>query len=263
MLEDGLFERFPKPDYALSLHVDADLAAGRVGLVPGWAAANVDSVAITLYGRGGHGARPNEAIDPIVAAANLVTALQTLVSRRVDPREPAVVTVGSIHGGTRPNIIPDQVDLQLTVRSYSDEVRLQLLDGIRQLSEDVCRAFGCPRPPDVQVKESYTPAVYNHPELSALAVEVFVRVLGEDAVAPRRPTMGGEDFGRYARAAEVPGLQFRLGSVAAEKIAASRAPGGPPLPTVHSSRYAPDPEPTLRTGITATVHLALSLLERP
>lgn len=263
MLADGLFERFPKPDYALALHVDAELPAGRLAALPGWSNANVDSVDITLFGRGGHGARPHTTVDPIVAAAHLITALQTLVSRRVDPADPAVVTVGAIHGGTRRNVIPDEVKLQLTVRSYSDEVRELLLEGIRQIAADTCRSFGCPKPPEIGIKDEYTPAVYNDPELTRAAIRVFEDALGRDSIATIRPSMGGEDFGRYACALGIPGLLFRLGSVNAEIYAASLEPEGPGLPSLHSSRYRPDPEPTLRTGIRAMSHLALALLRRP
>lgn len=258
MIEDGLFDRIPLPDHAIALHVDADLPAGTIGYVTGWAAANVDSVDITIHGRGGHGARPHAAVDPIVTAAYLVTQLQTIVSRRVNPVEPAVVSVGSIHGGAKHNVIPDEVRLQLTVRSYSDAVRALLLDSIRQLAEDTCRSFLCPRPPDVEVKDEYTPAMYNDPELAARGAAVFERFLGADAVRPLPAAMGGEDFGRYHRAKGFPAFMFRLGSVARERVEA-----GEPLPSLHSSLYAPDPEPTLETGLRASGRLALELLGRP
>ncbi len=260
MLRDGLFTRFPKPDACVALHVSSDLAAGTVGFTPGFFLANVDSVDVTIYGTGGHGARPHATVDPIVTAAHLVTALQTLVSRRVDPIDSAVVTVGSIHGGTKHNVIPDQVTMQLTVRSFTDDVRRTLLDGIRQMATDVCAAFRCPRPPLVAVKDEHTPAAYNDPALTAAAVEVFRSAFGADAVVAMRPEMGGEDFGRYAPAAGVPGFMFRLGSVAPETIAASRRPGGAPLPSLHSSRYAPAATPTLATGARALTHLVLGLL---
>jgi amidohydrolase len=262
MIRDGLFTRFPKPNAVVALHVAADLAAGDVGVTPGFHMANVDSVDVTIFGRGGHGARPHETVDPIVTAAHVVTALQTLVSRRVDPVEPAVVTVGAIHGGTKHNVIPDQVTLQLTVRSFRDDVRRALLDGIAEITTDMCAAFGCPRPPLVRVKEEGTPAAYNDPALAASARGVFTAAFGPAAVVERRPEMGGEDFGRYAAAANVPGLMFRLGSVDRAALAASRKPGAAALPGLHSSRYAPAPEPTLATGIRAMAHLTLSLLAR-
>ena len=262
MIADGLFEKIPRPDYAIALHVDGTLPAGRIGYVSGWAAANVDSVDITIHGRGGHGARPHSTIDPIVTAAHLVTALQTIVSRRVNPIDPAVVTVGSIHGGAKHNVIPDVVYMQLTVRSYSDEVRELLLGAIRQLATDTCVAFGCPKPPDVTIKDEHTPAMYNDPELTAAAAVVFQGFLGEENVSAMPAAMGGEDFGRYHRSQGFPAFMFRLGSVSHEKWAASQD-GGEPLPSLHSSRYAPDPEPTLATGVGATARLALSLLGRP
>lgn len=262
MMDDGLFRRAPRPDYTLALHVSADLMAGKVGYVSGWAAANVDSVDITVYGRGGHGARPHQSNDPIVTAAHMVTSLQSIVSRRVDPQAPAVVTVGSIHGGAKHNVIPNEVHLQLTVRSYSDEVRRVLLDGIRQIAVDTCRTFACPKPPRIFVKKHYTPAVYNDPTLAAVAGEVFGAVLGKEALAERKPTMGGEDFGRYARKLGVPGLLFRLGAVAPRTWRASLKRGGAPLPTLHSSLFAPDARRSLSTGLRAMTHLALALLPK-
>jgi len=263
MMDDRLFARMPKPDFAIALHVDADLPAGKVGYVSGWAAANVDSVDIIVHGRGGHGARPHQSNDPIVTAAHIVTALQTIVSRRVDPQAPAVVTVGSIHGGTKNNVIPDAVELKLTVRSYSDGVRKVLMDGIRQIADDACRTFRCPKKPTIKTKKHYTPAVYNHPGLSAAAGGVFRSALGDAALAERKPTMGGEDFGRYSRRLGVPGLLFRLGTVGPRAWSASLRKGATPLPTLHSSRFAPEPTVTLRTGLRAMGHLALSLLPRP
>jgi hippurate hydrolase len=261
MIRDGLFTRFPKPDVCLALHVAADMAAGELGVTPGFHLANVDSVDVTVFGRGGHGARPHEAVDPIVASAHLVTALQTLVSRRVDPVESAVVTVGSIHGGTKHNVIPDRVTMQLTVRSFTEDVRRTLLDGIRELATDVCAAFRCPEPPLVTVKDERTPAAFNDPALTAAAAGLFRAAFGARAVVERRPEMGGEDFGRYAPAAGVPGFMFRIGSVAPATLAASRRPGGPPLPSLHSSRYAPMPAPSLATGIRAMTLLVLGTLD--
>lgn len=263
MIADGLFKRFPVPDYFLALHVDGTLPAGRIGFIPGWAAANVDSVDIEVHGRGGHGARPNRAIDPIVASAHMVTAFQTIVSRRVDPVTPAVITVGSIHGGSKHNVIPDNVHLQLTVRSYSDEIRNQLLTSIRQVANDTCTLFQCPTPPSITIKDEYTPAMYNDPDLVAAAVTVFQGFLPPDDVIQMPAAMGGEDFGRYSRNQGTPGFLFRLGSVDAAKWEASLSPNGPPLPSLHSSRYAPDPAPTLETGIGAMSRLALALLARP
>ena len=260
MIGDGLFDRFPRPDYALALHVDAFLPAGQVQTVPGWARANVDSVDITVYGRSGHGARPQSAVDPVVAASQLVVALQTIVSRRIDPLEPAVITVGSIHGGTKHNQIPDQVHLQLTVRSFSDDTRRELLDGIRQLALDVCRAFECPREPEVRQKEFHTPSLYYDPELDAALVAVLAAALGRENVSRGVKAMGGEDFGRYSRELGIPAALLFLGSVDPDVLRVSELPGETPLPSLHSSRYAPEPRATLRTGVRALSHSALALL---
>jgi hippurate hydrolase len=260
MIQDGLFERFPRPDFCLSLHVSHEMPAGQVGYHSGWAAANVDAVDITIYGRGGHGAKPSATVDPIVTAAYVITQLQTLVSRRVDPVKPAVVTVGAIHGGSRHNVIPDEVTMKLTVRSYQQDVRRQLLDGIRQITTDVCTSFGCPRPPKVDIREGL-PACYNDPDLTAAAVDVFRKVFGADNVIERPAGMGGEDFGMFPRHLEKPGLQISLGSVARERYEASLQPGAEPLPSLHSSKYVADLRPSLQTGVTAMSTLTLSLLD--
>lgn len=261
MIEDGMFERFGKPDYCIALHVAHDLKIGTVGYTSGWCFANVDSVDITIHGRGGHGAFPQTTVDPIVTASQLVMALQTIVSRRVDPRDTAVVTVGSFHAGTKHNVIPDEAHLQLTVRSYTDEVRKMLLDSIRQLAVDVSQAAGCPRPPTVTVlHEDFTPAAYNDPELAARAASVFHQVIGEDNTIVRRPTMGGEDFGRFPRESKTPGFIYWLGVVDEPRLKASQQPGGPALPSVHSAKFRIEPEPTLRTGVRCMTALALSLL---
>jgi amidohydrolase len=259
MIADGLFKRFPRPDFALALHLDPELPAGKVAAISGWAAANVDSLDLTIHGRGGHGARPQDTSDPIVTAAHFITALQTLVSRRNDPQQPAVITVGSIHGGAKHNVIPDAVALQLTVRSYSDGVRSSLLADIAQLARDLCKAFECPKPPQLVVKEQHTPAVYNDPELATGALRVFRDVLGPPAIATLPPTMGGEDFGLYGKTLRIPSLLFRLGATPQTTFAASSRPGAPPPPGLHSSRFAPDAALSLRTGVRSTVALALDL----
>jgi amidohydrolase len=262
MIEDGLFDRIPRPDHGIALHVAGDLPVGTIGYVSGWAAANVDWVKITIHGRGGHGARPHQTIDPIVTAAHLITALQTIVSRRVDPSESAVVTVGSIHGGAKSNVIPDEVALELTVRSYTDEVRRLLLDSIEKMARETCDLFACPTPPDVWIKPAYTPAMYNDPDLVAHGVVLFRSLLGAENVQEIAATMTGEDFGRYTRRAGFPTFLYRLGSVHPERWSESRA-GGEPLPSLHSSRFAPDAEPTLRMGLRSMSRLALSLLGPP
>ena len=189
-------------------------------------------------------------------------ALQTIVSRRVDPLEPAVVTVGTIHGGVKSNVIPDEVELELTVRSYTDEVRQLLLTSIEDMARETCNLFGCPRPPEVWIKPDYTPAMFNDPDLAAHAVSVFQALLGEENVKEVAATMTGEDFGRYTRHADFPTFLYRLGSVDPKRWSESEA-GGASLPSLHSSRYLPDPEPTLRTGLRSMSRLALSLLDAP
>lgn len=262
MIEDGLFDRIPSPDHALALHVAAELPAGTIGYVSGWAAANVNAVEIKIHGRGGHGARPHETIDPIVMSAHFVTALQTIVSRRIDPSEPAVVTVGSIHGGTKGNVIPDEVQLELTVRSYSEETRKKLLDSIEHIARETCDLFVCPKPPEISIKSHYTPAMWNDPDLVEHGVGVFRSMLGNGLVREIPATMTGEDFGRYTRAGRFPSFLYRLGSVSEGKMKASRE-AGDPLPSIHSSHYAPDAKKTLRTGLRSMARLALSLLARP
>jgi amidohydrolase len=260
MIADGLFKRFPKPDYALALHVEPELASGHVGIVSGWAAANTDSVDVDLYGRGGHGSRPQDAVDPIVMAAQYVMALQTLVSRRNDPLQPAVITVGSIHGGSKHSIIPDSVHLQLTVRSYSDATRTALLDGIRQLANDLSTTFRAPKPPTIAMKESYTPAVWNDPKLASQAREWLGNALGKDAVGDFQPQMSGEDFGRYGRELKIPSLLVRLGATPTKQLEASRLPGAAPVPGLHSSKFAPDASLTLRTGVRVLSTMVTALL---
>jgi amidohydrolase len=256
MLDDGLFTRFPRPDVALAQHVDASLAAGKVGLRAGFTLANSDTVEITVRGRGGHGAAPHTTIDPVVQAAELVLALQTIVSREVPPTEPAVITVGSIHGGTRPNIIGDSCHLEVTVRSYSDDVRELLLGGIERKAKAVAAGAGAPEP-TIFVGRG-TPAVENDAALTARIEGVFRGLFGGGRVVPAEQAMGAEDFSRYGRAG-VPILMFRLGSVTAARLDGYRARGEPP-PSLHSAVYHPDAEPTLETGVVAMTAAALELL---
>ncbi|MDF1811290.1 MAG: amidohydrolase [Verrucomicrobiales bacterium] len=263
MIQDGLFDRFPKPDICLALHVKNDLPVGTVGYTSGWAFANVDSVDITIYGKGGHGAAPHTTVDPIVAAAHVVTGLQTIVSRNLNPIDPGVITVGSFHGGTKHNIISDEVKLQLTVRSYADEVRKQLLDGIRDLTTATCRTFRCPKDPLVEVKDEFTPAAYNDPKLTSAAMELFADIYGKENIYELKPTMGGEDFGQFARTLGVPGLQYRIGTISRERWEASVQPGADPLPSLHSALYFPEPKPTVRLGVESMANLAISLLQHP
>jgi len=260
MVKDGLLARFPKPDYAIALHDTPALPAGTLGYTPGFALAAVDSVGITVYGRGGHGGRPEATIDPIVIAARIVTALQTIVAREVSPFDAAVVTVGSIHGGTKSNIIPDEVKLQLTVRSYKPEVRRRVIASIERIAKGEAEAAGAPRAPRVVVDGHG--ATYNDPVLTRRIVAALTRTFGTDHVVETPPVMGGEDFGEFGKAAGVPSLIFSLG---ASPAAAWSAAAGDitKLPSLHSSDWAPDKEPTLKTGAAALVVAAMELLRKP
>jgi len=262
MLKDGLFTRFSKPDYCLALHISSDTPAGTVGYVPGYAMANVDSVDILIRGVGGHGAYPHTTRDPVVLAAQTVLALQTIVSREINPTEPAVVTVGSIHGGTKHNIVPDEVRLQLTLRSYTDEVREQTIATIRRITRGLADAAGIPENlmPVVTVKDEFTPAAYNDPELTERMAGVFREWLGEGNVMRRKPVMGGEDFGRYGRTEDkIPILMFSLGGVSSETVKESLRLGKG-LPSLHSPVFAPDAQPAIRTGVTAMTAAVLELM---
>ncbi len=264
MLDDGLYTRFPKPDYVIALHTDASLEAGKVGYREGFALANVNSVDITIRGAGGHGAYPHTTKDPIVIAAQVVLALQTIVSRETSPFDPVVVTVGSIHGGTKHNIIPDDVHMQLTVRSYTEEVRKNVLASIERITKNVALAAGVPqeRAPIVAVNEDeFTPATYNDPQLTQRLTRALQKVLGNDNVVEKEPVMGGEDFGRFALGGDIPISLFWLGGVDPEKKQRF-ASEGKPLPSLHSSEFAPLPEPAIRTGVTALTTAVLELMKR-
>lgn len=256
MLDDGLFKRFPKPDFAIALHVDSMLAAGRVGYRAGYSLANVDSVDVTMKGKGGHGAYPHTTVDPIVQAAQFVLAVQTIVSREVKPIEPAVITVGSIHGGTKHNIIGNECKLQLTVRTYAEEVRQLVLAAIKRKAEAVALGAGAPKP-KVSVSEG-TPSLWNDEDLAARIVPVFERLFGEENVVASEPSMGGEDFSRYGQAG-VPIMMFRLGAVDAQRLERYASIGQPP-PSLHSPLFYPDVEETLSTGVVAMAGAVLELL---
>jgi len=262
MLADGLFTRFPRPDFCLALHDDAELPTGAIGYTPGYALANVDSVDITIHGVGGHGAYPHKTKDPVVLAAQIVLALQTIVSREVPPGEPAVVTVGSIHGGSKHNIIPDEVRLQLTVRSYTDEVRQQTIEAIKRIVRGQALAAGIPEDhlPEVKLEDDFTAATYNDPELSEKLAGVFKGLFGDSNVIKKKPTMGGEDFGEYGRTeAKIPIFMFFVGGVDPEVLKNSQRTGKP-LPSLHSPLWAPLPEPTIKTGVTAMSAAVLDLI---
>jgi hippurate hydrolase len=253
MLKDGLFIRFPKPNFCLAVHVDAKLPAGKVGYVEGYAMANVDSVDLTIRGVGGHGAWPQLTKDPIVLAAETVLALQTIVSRETPPGEAAVVTVGSIHGGTKHNVIPDQVDLQLTLRSFNDEVRQHTLKAIERITRGLAEAAGLPadRMPIVKLQNENTPALYNNPELTRRVAKALKPWVGDQNVVAEKPVMGGEDFSEYGRTPDhIPVCLLWLGAVKPSAIEASER-SGEALPSLHSSKFLPLAEPTIKTGIKA------------
>jgi hippurate hydrolase len=258
MMKDGLFTRFPKPDYALAVHDGSDLPAGQIGYTPGYSAANSDSVDVTIFGVGGHGSEPEHTVDPIVIAARTILGWQTIISRGNDPQDPAVVTVGSIHGGTKHNIIPDQVNMQLTVRTYKDDVRKRVLQAIEREADGEAEAAGAPKKPLVQVTESVG-SVYNDPKMTDELAAALKQILGDNNVVQRPPMMASDDFAEY-RTAGVPSTMLSLGAANPEKFAAAQK-SGEILPGPHSPYFAPDREPSLRTGILVETAAVLQLLK--
>ncbi len=261
MLEDGLYKRFPKPDYALALHADPLIEAGAVTYSEGLALANSDTVDIVVKGKGGHGAAPHVTVDPVVLAARIILDLQTIVSREVNPLDPCVVTVGSIHGGTKHNIIPNEVRLQLTVRTTKTEVRDHVLKAIDRIAKAAAVAARAPEP-DVRVNlEEFTPATYNDVALARQLGTVFKAALGNENVRDRRPVMGAEDFGRFSEG-KIPIFMYFLGTVSKDRYEAAQKPGGVPLPGAHTDAYAPLPEPSIRTGVRTMSLAALNLMPK-
>ena len=257
MLKDGLFTRFPRPAYAVALHVTPELPAGQVGVTPGPAFASVDSVDVTIHGKGGHGAMPHRTIDPIVVGARVVLGLQALVSREKDPFEPAVVSVGMFQAGAKHNVIPPEARLKITVRAYREEVRQKLLAGIRRVVAGEAMAAGATVPPDVTIVES-TPGVVNDAPLTGLLRGAFAEALGAAAVADFPPASVSEDFSFYGREG-VPASMFWLGAASPAALAEAKA-AGTALPPLHSAEFRPDEAPAIRTGVTALVAAALELL---
>lgn len=257
MLKDGLFTRFPKPDFVVALHDNPTLPAGQVGLTSGYALASSDSVDLTIYGKGGHGAYPQTTVDPVVIAARTVLALQTIVARERDPQDPAVVTVGSIHGGNKHNIIPDEVKLQITVRAYKPEVRKHLLAAIERIAKAEAMAADAPKEPAFAVVES-TGATYNDPKLTARLATTFRRTFGDANVVDVAPQMGSEDFSEFGLAG-VPAVQWSLGAGDPTQLKELAAAGKQP-PSLHSSLFAPDRDPTIATGIASEVAVLMDLM---
>ena len=265
MLADGLYSRIPRPDYALALHDSSELQTGKISYTPGYALASSTAVEVTIRGRGAHGSRPEVSKDPIVLAAEFIMAIQTIVSRENSPFDPAVVTVGSIHGGTKGNIIPDDVHLQLTIRTYKEEVRQHILASLDRIAKGVALAGGVPedRAPIVKARETEaTPATNNDPALTAREATALRKGLGSENVIEDKPVMGSEDFGLFGlEGHQIPTLMLRVGAIDADRIANSQKTGVP-LPSLHSALFWPVPEPTIRTGVKAMTLAVLELMKK-
>lgn len=265
MLRDGLFTRFPRPDYALALHDSNAVPAGKVAWKEGPLLASSDSVDITIRGVGGHGAAPHQTKDPIVIASEVVVALQTIVSREQNPLDPAVVTVGSFHAGTKHNIIPDEARLQLTVRAYKPETRARVLASIKRITEGIAAAAGVPaeRMPIVRVDEKEgAPPTINDAALARRVGAALQRSLGKENVLPAEQIMAAEDFSLFGLTAEkVPITMFWLGATDPAKLRDAQEKGTR-LPGLHSSEFAPLPEPAIRTGVKAMTSVVLDLLKK-
>ncbi len=266
MIEDGLYTRFPKPDYALAFHdAAAPAPAGTIGFTPGYALANVDSVDITVKGIGGHGAYPHTTVDPVVLASSIVMKLQTIVSRNSSPLDPAVITVGSFHAGAKHNIISDEAKLQLTVRSYSDESRKLLLDGIKRVARGEAITAGLPENlmPEISIEDPYTPSTFNDVEFTKERAASFVERFGEDRVVEWPAVMGGEDFSQFRRADPdaIDSMIFWISGTPEAMLSALKE-NGTPLPSLHSPFWAPDAEKVIATGAEALASAALDLMPR-
>jgi amidohydrolase len=261
MLEDGLFKRFPRPDYCLGLHASSNLPIGVIAYSEGLMMANVDTVEVTVRGQGGHGSAPHTAVDPIVLAARIVLDLQTLRSREIDPLESAVVTVGSIHGGTKPNIIPPEVKLQITVRSFKDDVRKHLLDGIARIAKADAMAARAPEPIISIQDHEFTPALYNDPALAKRVTSIFKENFGDGTVKISPPVMGGEDFSRYGKSG-IPIFFWFLGTIDHARFLEAKKEGGTPLPSMHSDLYYPAYEPSIRHGVASMSLAVMDLLKK-
>ena len=257
MLKDGLFTRFPKPDFVFAIHDTSFEPAGKVAYVAGYAMSNADSVDVTIYGKGGHGSAPELTIDPIVIAARTILSWQTIISREKSAQDPGVITVGTIHGGTKNNIIPDEVKLQLTVRSYKDEVRQHMLAAIERIADGEAAAAGAEKKPTVTRVEGVS-AVYNDPATTERLVNALESALGKGNVVQGIPIMASDDFAEYGRAG-VPSVMLSLGAVNPTKFETAQK-NREVLPGPHSSLFAPDEEPSLKTGILVETTAVLELL---
>ncbi len=263
MIKDGLFARFPKPDVVLGLHDTNFIPSGQIGIVPGPASAASNAVDITFYGKGGHGAAPHMTIDPVVMAARAVVTLQTIVAREVNPFDPAVVTVGTFHGGAKRNVISDEAKLELTVRSYKPEVQKKLLAAIERIAKAEAQAAGAPREPLVFVNPAEaTDVVFNDIKLADQLLAALRGKMGEANVLNIQPTSASEDFGVYGKVAGVPSIQLRVGAIEPKVFAEAKAAGGL-APGAHTPFFAPDREPTIRAGVAALTYSALELFAHP
>jgi hippurate hydrolase len=265
MLNAGLYDRFGRPDYALALHDDAEIEAGKIGISEGYTHANVDSVDVTVKGIGGHGAYPHKIKDPIVLSAEIINAWQTIASRDNNPLDPIVVTVGSILGGTKHNIVPDEVKMQLTVRTYKPEVRQRVLAAIARIAKGCATAAGLPpdKMPEVNVlKGEALNATYNNPELTKRVTAALKNAIGENNVIHKDPIMAAEDFSNFSLPDHsVPACMFHVGAVDPAKVAESKKTGAP-LPSLHSSKFLPVPEPTLRTAVVGMTGAVVDLAKK-
>jgi amidohydrolase len=259
MLKDGLFTRFPRPDFALSIHDDDTMPSGTIGYHAGYFRAMSDAVTIVVHGRGGHAAAPHKTVDPIVLAARIVLGLQTVVSRENNPIDPVVVTVGSINGGMAGNVIPDEVRLQLSVRTYTPEVRTRTLDAIRRVARGEAIAAGADQPPDVEVPEKVNAPVYNDPQVTQRLVVALKKGLGDQAVVEMPPKMTSEDFAEYG-VAGVPSVLLHIGAVEPAKLAEARRTGIA-VPAPHSPEWVPEREPTLKGAVRAEVTALIELFQ--
>ncbi|MGA2537319.1 MAG: amidohydrolase [Terracidiphilus sp.] len=261
MLRDHLYERFGRPDFVLSEHDSNAGAAGTIGIKGGPLLASATTLTVTMRGIGGHGSAPQAGKDPIVLAAEFVLVAQTIVSRQIDPQEPAVLTVGTIHGGTKNNIIPDEVTMGLTLRAYSMAVRDQIIEAIRREAKGLAEAYGVPedRMPTVTVSES-TPSTWNDPALAERVKATAIATLGKDRVADAQAIMASEDVGLFTLDGKIPGVMYWLGAAEPDKLAESRKTGVP-LPSPHSALFAPDYAPAITTGVTTMTAVAMDLLK--
>ncbi len=268
MLADHIYDRFGKPDMIIGLHDTNGLPAGKVGYVFGPTLASSTSIDVVIHGIGGHGSAPNLGRDPISLAALYITQIQTIVSREEDPQDPSVVTVGDIHGGTKRNIIPNDVKLELTTRSFTDHSRQVIIEGLTQMAAGLTLSAGLP--PDKAAKvtvldDESTPVMYNDPKLMTTVSQALIKVLGKDNVLEQQKVMGSEDVGVFGAPSkdvdkQIPVAFLWLGAMEPAKFAAATA-SGKPLPGPHTSKFEPLPEPTLSTGVTALTTAAITLLK--